>query len=263
VNILLDNSGGTLDAFLEWFSQIQPWIIDAIKIIIVIIVAIIVDRIILRKVTHLAIEHGFPKQTIKGIMFFVRFAILAGVFIALATVTFIPSEYFAGVGALIGTAIGFASAKAVSDFLSGAYALLSGVVKIGDYIRVDSQEGIVTDMSVSYTKIMKDDGSVYIISNKKLLEKALINFRIEKDERIYYIYPLRIKLSAANYDEIQKVILEKAKELEKEDIKITHYVGQISKSDIEVVILIETEKSENIPKAKFDLLSAITERISK
>lgn len=263
MNILLGNSSGTLDAFIEWLSQVLPWIVDIIKIAIIIIIAIIVDRIILRKVTRLAIKHGFPKQIVKGVMFFVRFAILAGVLIALATITLVPSEYFAGVGALIGTAIGFASAKAVSDFLSGAYALLSGVVRIGDYIRIDSQEGIVADMSVSYTKIKKDDGSTYIISNKKLLEKALINFRIEKDGRVYYIYPLRIKLSAAAYDEIQKIILNKAKELEKEGIKITYYVGQISKSDIEVVILIETEKSENIPKAKFDLLSAITERISK
>ncbi|MEX0568562.1 MAG: hypothetical protein Q6363_005290, partial [Candidatus Njordarchaeota archaeon] len=95
-------------------------IVEVIKIFVIIVGAILADWFVSRYLRSIAKILRISIETLKGLRFFFRFIIIAVALVALASVKWFPSEYFVGAGAIMGTVIGFASASAISNFLSGA-----------------------------------------------------------------------------------------------------------------------------------------------
>jgi hypothetical protein len=53
---------------------------------------------------------------------------------------------------------------------------------VGDYIRIGDSEGMVQEISLNYTRLLKADGSSILFPNNRVLESSVTNFRIEKKE---------------------------------------------------------------------------------
>ena len=68
--------------------------------------------------------------------------------------------------------------------------MFSGLYKIGDYVRIGSEEGIVIDMSVNYTKLKREDDTVLVISNQTILNQSGVNFRVKGED--YFVYPISV-----------------------------------------------------------------------
>lgn len=228
----------------------------------IIIGAIIADRIILRWIARAVMRLGLHKQVVRSMMFFVRFAILAAALIALTTVTIVPTEWIGGVGALIGAALGFASMKAVSDFFSGAYVLMSGVVRIGDYVKIGGEEGVIVDMTISYTRIRRPDGSFFIISNKDLLSKSFINYRVERDGKVFYVYPLAITTTLDKFERVRDIVKRLESELEKTGVEVEIETWEVKKSDVQLMIKLIAKNAAEIPSARIKIMSALASELS-
>lgn len=192
------------------------------------------------------------------------------------------AQLFIGMGALLGTAVGFASSTTIGNFISGLYLLITNPFKVGDYVIIPSQktEGIVEELSINFTKILSPQGIHVIIANQNLLGASIHNTRMTvstiekskitwKDEfdsledvvdilkgirsrfadksEDYYLYPLVINLSADKYRHSAiKDVLEKT---------IKHFDGKV----IEMSWLMETRSNYQLnvivddPYTLFDL----------
>ncbi|MFX1532873.1 MAG: mechanosensitive ion channel domain-containing protein [Promethearchaeota archaeon] len=87
---------------------------------------------------------------------------------------------FIGAGAILGTAIGFASTATVGNFISGLYLIISRPFNVLDYVLFPalSVEGVVEQISTGFTQIEQPDGTTAIVSNKQLLDTRIINTRL-------------------------------------------------------------------------------------
>jgi len=164
--------------------NLYEWI-WALKAIIVVLVAIAVDRIINKKLRSVAAAKEMPANVVNGIATTIRLLIIGGVIAALLSVVGIPSEWFLGVSALTGTAIGFASTRTVGNLLAGLYVMATRSLRAGDYVRIGNIEGVVEEITITHTKIKTPTNNIVFISNQTLLDQNIINFYYGGSKNLY------------------------------------------------------------------------------
>jgi len=233
----------------------NPWILDLLKILIVIIAAIVVDRYIARRTKIIAKKLDIPVGIVSGLITFFRFLLLAAVLLVIATSRFIPPDYFIGASALIGTAVGFGLSRFLSDYISGLYVLLSGAFRIGDYIRIDGEEGIVIEMTTSHTKIRRNDGSILAIANSAIAGKSVVNYRVDKNGETYYVYTVRVSFDLGKYGEnIEKIIRDFVEKYKKNGIDVSFSMVSLTRLEAVFDITIKVRNPEVIPKLRSEIL---------
>ncbi|PYS52396.1 MAG: mechanosensitive ion channel family protein [Acidobacteria bacterium] len=102
--------------------------------------------------------------------------LLVGAIIILDTlgISVLPILTALGVG---GIAIALALQDTLSNLFSGFYVSLTGQVRIGDYIKLDSgEEGYISDISWRSTSIRSLQNNVIIIPNAKLAKATITNY---------------------------------------------------------------------------------------
>ena len=227
-----------------------------------IIIALIIDRIILSRLKNNAKKLGLSMEVVKGILFFTRFVLLIFVFLAIASTQLIPASYLVGTSALVGTAIGFGVTRAMSNFISGAYLLMSGLFGIGDYIKVGGEEGIVTDLTVNYTRIRKDDGTYLVLSNSELLNKSITNFKVLEESKEVYVYPIEITIGMKDSFSIFNDVYQNVKSsVEKKVLDLRYEVSKITKADVTFRITFKVEDATLIPQMKREILDIIAKKL--
>ncbi|WDV45870.1 mechanosensitive ion channel family protein [Clostridiaceae bacterium M8S5] len=96
----------------------------------------------------------------------------------------------AGIG---GLAIGFGAQNFVRDIITGFFILLENQYSVGDYIKINSSEGIVEEMTIRSTKIRSFNGDLHIVPNGKVeivtnksrgLSRAWVDVSIAYEEDI-------------------------------------------------------------------------------
>jgi len=112
-----------------------------------------------REVLHLGIQ-------------LVVYALAATFVLALAGVD--PRDLLVGAGAL-GLIIGLAARQTVGAVLSGMILLVSRPFEIGDWVVVDDDEGIVTDITLFNTQLRTYDGEYVIIPNDEITRSNVVN----------------------------------------------------------------------------------------
>jgi small-conductance mechanosensitive channel len=126
---------------------------------------------------------GAPREATSGTVFAVR---LFFFMVALLTLLLLVDDdvkgYILAGGALIGTAIGLAFSKALSNIVSGIYVLLARPFRVGDYIRLGDSEGIVLEITLNYTRILRVDHTRQFIPNSMTIDSRLTNFRVRIDD---------------------------------------------------------------------------------
>ncbi|MBS3793763.1 MAG: mechanosensitive ion channel [Candidatus Thorarchaeota archaeon] len=174
--------------FVEFIaSLLQPFGLDPyaqyIAIVPFLIILYIVYLIVARSIRMSFHRAGLPREATTGVIFIVRLIFFGIAVIAALTITeIVAGEGVVAFGALTGTAVGLAFSRSLSNMVSGLYVFASRPFRIGDYIRIGSVEGIVRDITLNYTKIVKPDYTIEAIPNSDIVEEKLVNFRIRIDQ---------------------------------------------------------------------------------
>ncbi|GEM_PF-7026096 len=237
-------------------------LIEIAKIIVIVLGAFIADRLVSRYLRSFARIANISVEALGGLKLIIRFLILAVALIFLSSVKWFPTEYLAGGGALMGAIVGIALATTVSNFFSGAFVLFSRVISVGDYIRFDSDEGLVVDMSINFTKIRKSDGSTIIISNKDIASKKIVNFRAEEKGETYYVYPLEFSTSIEiPMEKVEAVIAKIEEKLRDKIADIKLKIEDITRLEIKYKILFKVRNAELIPEIKDKIYEILAETL--
>lgn len=108
---------------------------------------------------------------------------------------------------LVGIAIAFGAQTLIRDTLSGIFLLTDGTYNVGDYVRINAVEGIVSDISLRRTLLLGDDGTVHTVPNGAIT--VISNFT---RDLVHHTLVLRVDRSTS-LEDIDAVLADVSSEL--------------------------------------------------
>ena len=175
----------------ELFAQL-PYLTTLIRVGIVAAVSITLERILTRYVRSFVKKRELPPGVRNELLLFLRLIILVSATIALLAIGGVPAEWLVWFSALGGAAVGFASSKTIGNFISGLFVLVLRPFRVHDYVRIGNVEGIVEEITINYTKIRTPTNTTISISNQRILDQDITNYRCEESGPPQYCYSIEL-----------------------------------------------------------------------
>lgn len=143
-------------------------------------------------------------QTTVGISIYV----LGALFILdLLGVSITPIITALGIG---GLAVALALQDTLSNLIAGFHITMSGTVRVGDYIKLDSgAEGYVQDVGWRSTTIRQLSNNLVIVPNLKLSQSIITNYHLPIPQ-LSVLIPFSVSYDT-DVDFVEKVVVEEAK----------------------------------------------------
>jgi len=149
--------------------------------LIIIIVMFVADRLVRRAIGRYSKRLKLEPHVENIFKLIARIIIVAVGAVAFLSLFGLPTEWFVGVSALTGAAIGFASTQTVGNFLAGLYIMISRPFMVRDYVKIGDTEGVVREITINYTKIYTPTYNITEIPNRKVLDSTILNYSNKKD----------------------------------------------------------------------------------
>lgn len=140
----------------------------------------------------------------------------------------------AGLG-IVGLAVGFAAQSTLANFIAGITILVEQSFQVGDWIRINNQEGRVVKISLRATQILDRDNIIIIIPNSTMSSSQVTNLTSKKMIR----FDVKIKIAlTADVDIARQAIL---KSLSKDEVILKHpaplvTIGEVGEYAIYLVV---------------------------
>jgi small conductance mechanosensitive channel len=181
-----------LSLFLDELFVQYPFLLTAIWLTAVAVTAILVERILSRWIKGFIAKADLPLHAGNSLLLAGRLVIFLVALIIILRIGGVSPDVLVALSALSGAAIGFASSQTIGNMIAGLYILASRPFQAGDYVRIDSIEGIVREISVNYTKISTVGRNLVWISNRRLLDRDIVTFRYGAEKSTLFRYGLEI-----------------------------------------------------------------------
>ena len=107
------------------------------------------------------------------------YAIMILVGITTLSVLGIPITAFAFATGAIAIGVGFGAQNIINNFISGWILIAERPIRMGDFIEIDGNLGIVEHLGTRSTRIRRVDGVHLLVPNSKLLENTVTNWTLE------------------------------------------------------------------------------------
>jgi small-conductance mechanosensitive channel len=165
-------------------SATEKWIAAAIAIGVALVVAFLLDRALAHRGHRLAeaVARGELSPETDTRLRFVRrllyaAVILVGVAVALSnfgSISRLAASLLAS-GAIAAAVVGFAARQTLANFVAGIMLAITQPLRVGDYVYVEDQYGVVEDIRLTYTFLRTLGGQQVVIPNEKLASGILRN----------------------------------------------------------------------------------------
>jgi len=153
--------------------SVSIWLLLVFGIIITLILGRIVKKL-LSLTLHMHIEFlNTLKLSINIIQIIIIFSLL---YVLLIDLGVNPEAILWGT-AFIATAIGISSTSIASNVVGGIYIIFTRPFSVGDVIKTQGMKGIVEEIGLNYTKIVRIDRTTVSIPNGNLINSSLLNYR--------------------------------------------------------------------------------------
>lgn len=188
-------------------NTIANWVLTVgVKIVIALVIMFIAFRIITklsRKIEKLGEKPKHDKTIMKVLAYIVNIGAKAIVLVCLIGYLGIDTSGITALIASLGVCIGLAVNGAVANIAGGVLIIITRPFKVDDYIEAQGVSGTVTDIHLTYTKVVTPDNKVIYLPNGALSNGNIINYS-EKDVR-------RVDLTFAiayenNFEEAKAII---------------------------------------------------------
>jgi small-conductance mechanosensitive channel len=73
------------------------------------------------------------------------------------------------VGGFLGIVIGFSVQQVLGQAVAGLFLLLARPFKISDHVNLLGEDGIVNDVAILFTEVIKSDGTKVLIPNNSII----------------------------------------------------------------------------------------------
>ena len=131
----------------------------------------------------------------------------------------------AGLG-IVGLAVGFAAQSTLANFIAGITILVEQSFQVGDWIRINNQEGRVVRISLRATQILDRDNIIIIIPNSTMSSSQVTNLTSKKMIR----FDVKIKIALnADVNIARESIL---KALNKDEVILKHPMPMVTIGEV-------------------------------
>ena len=114
-------------------------------------------------------------QVMQRIIFY---SILVILFITALGMLRIPVTALAFISGAVAIGIGFGAQNIINNLISGWILMSERPVRIGDFVEIDSNRGIVESIGNRSTRIKRVDGVHLLVPNSQMLERMVINWTL-------------------------------------------------------------------------------------
>jgi small-conductance mechanosensitive channel len=128
------------------------------------------------------------------------YALLVIVVMTALSLLHVPLTAFAFVSGAVAIGVGFGAQNVINNFISGWILLFEKPVRIGDFIEIDTHQGVVQRIGNRSTLIHRTDGVHLLIPNSQMLERVVVNWTL-LDDRIRTI----VRVGVAYGSPVEKV----------------------------------------------------------
>ncbi|OLS26659.1 MAG: putative MscS family protein YkuT [Candidatus Heimdallarchaeota archaeon LC_3] len=162
--------------------------VEAIKIVVLVLVIILIY--LLQRILQLLVSRAIKRKrgiyledVINGIRVIIRLG--AGIVLLLAIINIygLPPQISLMVATIIGAVISFSSIQAIQNFVAGLFILVTRPFGIADLVSINGVEGIVSEISLNYTKLRTLDRTYRFIPNKNIINAIIINYNREMEKK--------------------------------------------------------------------------------
>lgn len=155
-------------------------------------------------------QHALPMTSLTENIIRILIVILGGLMILNGMgISITPLLTALGVG---GIAVALALQDTLSNLFAGLYLAMSGHVRVGDFIRLDSgQEGYVADISWRATQVRMLPNNMVLVPNNKLGQATIVNYYLPSKT-----LAVTVEVGVAydsNLDYVEQVTTEVAREV--------------------------------------------------
>lgn len=170
-----------LENLIATLLSADNYYLEAIIALVIVVVAVVLDKLLRRAISKYGKRADMDPHAVNVLKLVVRLLVATGAVFALLGQFGMDPEWFLGISALTGTAIGFASTQTIGNFLAGLYIMVSKPFMVRDYVKIGEVEGQVKEITINYTKIYTPTYNITEIPNKKVLDSIIVNYSGKKD----------------------------------------------------------------------------------
>lgn len=157
-------------------------IITVAVVLVILVAAFVLDKLIRRSIAKYGKRVKMEPHAINVLKLVARIIVaVSAVAVLMGQYGGVSGEWFLGISALTGTAIGFASTQTIGNFLAGFYIMISRPFMVSDYVKIGDVEGEVYEITINYTKIYTPTYNITEIPNKKVLDSIIKNYSGKKN----------------------------------------------------------------------------------
>ena len=142
----------------------------------IVVIVFVADRLVRRAISRYSKGLKLEPHVENIFKLVARIIIFAVGVVALLSLFGMNTDWFIGISALTGAAIGFASTQTVGNFLAGLYIMMSRPFMVRDYVKIGDVEGEVREITINYTKIYTPTYNITEIPNRKVLDSTILNY---------------------------------------------------------------------------------------
>jgi small-conductance mechanosensitive channel len=172
------------DLASTFWEDNSDWVTAVISIVVALVLATLLDRTLARRgqqVASAVIRGELSAATDTRLRFIRRLvyaAIIAvGVAVALAQfdgINRLAASLLAS-GAIAAAILGFAARQTLANFVAGIMLAVTQPLRVGDWVYVEEQYGVVDDIRLTYTFLRTPGGQQIVVPNEKLASGILRN----------------------------------------------------------------------------------------
>lgn len=169
----------------------------------------------------------------------------------------------AGLG-IVGLAVGFAAQSTLSNFIAGITLLIERPFRIGDWVRINDQEGKVMRIALRTTWLRTRDNIFTMIPNDSVASADIINYSTEGPVRIRIPVGIAYKESIKAAREVIMPVLEAHERvLDEEGMQPRVVATELGDSSVNLVVLywVSPENFDVQPGISAQLLEGIKEAL--
>ncbi len=144
--------------------------------IVIVVAAFVLDKLIRRSISKYGKKVNMEPHAVNILKLVSRIVVAVSAVVAFMGLFNVGADWFLGISALTGTAIGFASTQTIGNFLAGFYIMISRPFMVRDYVKIGDVEGEVKEITINYTKIYTPTYNITEIPNRKVLDSIIINY---------------------------------------------------------------------------------------
>jgi small-conductance mechanosensitive channel len=183
--------------------------------------------------------------------------LLVGLLFALSAVG-VDLTALSVLGGAIGVGLGFGLQKLAANYVSGFVILFERSLRIGDMVKVDNFEGVVTDIKTRYTLIRAPNGREAIVPNEKVITERVENLSLA-DTRVLLTAEVTVGYDS-DVKEVQRILCDAtsgSQRVLRDPAPIAH-LGKLGADGLEFSLLFWIEDPAN---GQLNVRSEVNQRI--